>query len=347
MDSETLPLIIGYHARKTGVKTYEEAYRRAAQMVVEELPNVIPCVALFISGPRNTRLNINPRTADALGSRPKLPLRGEPTGELLFHASYLDLPWATSEMSYGALSAPSAPQLPGTLSVPSSPMSYDVPNASSSSQSANAGAEDAVFARIDAMIEVCAQSRADVVIHGGSHIFDSTFTHPILARMSRSLDKVWQKMHPPRMPRIFIETMAHDGRFASPNALNTIFDDQSVLWHEPGHEERGNIGLCIDTAHIWAAGANIASREDCAEWLQAIRTDIPVAMHLNDSKEVIGTHTDEHTTLGHGEIWSLSDGYVAALNWCRERHAPVILERNDVPEQEARADLATIRLKLF
>jgi endonuclease IV len=105
-----------------------------------------------------------------------------------------------------------------------------------------------------------------------------------------------------------------------------------------------SIGLCVDTAHIWAAGADISTRIKCAKWFNSLCEDIPVAIHLNDTKEVLGTGKDEHTMLGKGEIWAFENGYVAALNWAHDRDAvPIILERNDDPENEVRADLATIR----
>lgn len=308
------PLIIGYHTRKNGRLSYAAIFQKAWTLVGEEIPNAIPCAAMFISGPRNAHININDQTAEELGVRQLIPTNPHPTGgEIIFHAAYIDLPWA---------------------SVLSDQRS------------------DAVFTRIDQMIAICARARADIVIHSGSRIFDPQSCRPVLARISSSLEKAAAASHSQRMPRIFLETMSHDARFASTNALNSIFDDRSVLWRDPGGTSSSstdvgsNIGLCIDTAHIWAAGANIASREACATWFASLRSDIPFAMHLNDSKEVIGTHKDEHTMLGKGEIWSLEDGYVAALDWARTRRAPVILERNDDPEPEARADLALIARKL-
>lgn len=304
MAAQQNPLIIGYHARKAGFKTYLDAYQHASQLIIDELPEAVPCPALFISGPRNTHINLTTHSATQLGERPLIPPRKVTSGALLFHASYLDLPWATSST------------------------------------------QDNVFERIDQMMEICVLARADVVIHGGSHIFDPERSNPILHRLALSIERARQKFNPPRAPYIFIETMAHDPRFGSTTALNAIFDSIRTAQALAESPSLMNIGLCIDTAHIWATGANITTRESCTAWFDSLRPDVHVAIHLNDSKEVIGTRHDEHTTLGHGEIWSLADGYMTIIEWARDHNAPMVLERNDSPEPESRADLATIRHKL-
>lgn len=275
-----MALIIGQHARVAS-GTYAEVIETAFQLVSDNLPEAIPCVALFIAGPRNTRINITPEIAESFAQLLARRASSHPA-QIVFHASYMDLPWSAMSI------------------------------------------RDDVFARIDRMVALCEVCNADLVIHSGSRIFDRRDRAAAIARIGKSLGRT--------KVRIFLETMQHDDRYADQRELNAIFDD--------AHK---GIGLCIDTAHIWAAGADISTRAKCAEWLSAIRDDIPVAMHLNDSKEVIGSRVDAHTTLGSGEIWGLEDGYVAALHWARDRCAPVILERNDNPTVEVVHDLGVIR----
>ena len=274
------PLVIGFHARKK--VSYAATIESACEFIATHAPYVTPCVAMFVSGPRNSHLNITREIAQQLGARTR--------GEILFHASYTDIPWSAQSLT------------------------------------------DDVFVRVDAIVAACAESRADVVIHCSARVFERAGNELVIERLSESIAKVESV----REPRIFIETMSYDARFADPRALNAIFGDAPP---------RG-IGLCVDTAHVWAAGANLATRESCATWLHSIRADIPIAMHLNDSTEPIGTHTDIHTTLGDGEIWALEDGYMSVIEWARERGAPIILERNSDPAEEAARDIATIARKL-
>lgn len=299
-DNPKKTLIIGYHARKTSSpkKTTCEVLSDAFKLVSDNMHDAIPCAALFISGPRNTHLNITKEEAREIARVLEASRRA-----IVFHASYMDLPWSAATL------------------------------------------EDDVFARVDSMLGICALAGADIVIHSSTHIFEPNRSRPILQRLSAAIEKAHNKYKDARIPRIFIETMSYDERFGSPKALNAIFDDQTILWRARD-DKMCRIGLCIDTAHIWAAGADISTRLSCGTWFESIRADIPVAMHLNDSLEALGTRNDVHTTLGNGEIWSIEDGYVAALAWARRRRAPVILERNDTPELEAVTDLHLIASKL-
>lgn len=290
-------LIIGYHARKEG--TYPATCKEAFSLVSDILPTARPCVAMFISGPRNSHLNITEKISRELAER-------ELGQFILFHASYVDIPW----------------------------------------QSPMASVADGIFERMDAIIAACAKARADVVVHCTSSIFNKITNKRVMARLCESLSSARPhetshetsyetEYETPSHPRIFVETMPHDPRFALTEQINAIFDDVPAQFIS-------RIGICIDTAHVWAAGADISTRAGCADWLRCIRSDIPVAMHLNDSKNVIGTRTDIHTTLGDGEIWALEDGFAAAIEWARARGALVILERNDDPKEEARKDLRKI-----
>ena len=71
-------------------------------------------------------------------------------------------------------------------------------------------------------------------------------------------------------------------------------------------EDKSRIGVCIDTAHIFAAGYDIRSREGyektMAEFDNTIGLKYLKGMHLNDSKAKLGSRVDRHHSLGKGEI---------------------------------------------
>lgn len=73
-----------------------------------------------------------------------------------------------------------------------------------------------------------------------------------------------------------------------------------------GVNDRSRVGVCIDTAHAFAAGYDISTDEGFDETFQAFEEivgfDNLLAMHLNDSKKELGTNVDRHESLGDGHI---------------------------------------------
>jgi deoxyribonuclease IV len=71
-------------------------------------------------------------------------------------------------------------------------------------------------------------------------------------------------------------------------------------------EDKERVGVCIDTAHAFAAGYDISTEEGFEETFnqfdEIIGFDKLLAMHLNDSKKELGTKVDRHDSLGDGHI---------------------------------------------
>ncbi len=86
--------------------------------------------------------------------------------------------------------------------------------------------------------------------------------------------------------------------------------------------------ICIDTAHAFASGYDLAipaGLERLSEEIDAnIGFDRVAALHLNDSKVECGRGLDRHANLGEGHIGY--DGLARVLNHPRIRSLPVILE---------------------
>lgn len=110
------------------------------------------------------------------------------------------------------------------------------------------------------------------------------------------------------------------------------------------------ISICIDTAHLWAAGISLASYEDAKNWIlaclpYALENKIDVMFHLNDQKWDFNSGKDQHLALGEGQIWSAYKHDLAAsgvnyiLEFALQNDLDVILERN--PSQIG-ADLMAI-----
>lgn len=67
-----------------------------------------------------------------------------------------------------------------------------------------------------------------------------------------------------------------------------------------------NLGVCIDTAHIFTAGYDLRTVDTLERTLEAFDHEIGLgllgAVHLNDSKAPYGSNRDRHENLGAGEI---------------------------------------------
>jgi deoxyribonuclease-4 len=73
-----------------------------------------------------------------------------------------------------------------------------------------------------------------------------------------------------------------------------------------GGIEEFQMGVCIDTCHIYSAGYDIRTRKAYEETMELferiVGLDHLMVLHLNDSKGYIGSRVDRHTHIGRGEI---------------------------------------------
>jgi deoxyribonuclease-4 len=65
-------------------------------------------------------------------------------------------------------------------------------------------------------------------------------------------------------------------------------------------------GVCIDTCHTWAAGYPLQTADDyaatIAELDRLVGLDRVKAIHLNDSKQGLGSRVDRHAHIGQGKL---------------------------------------------
>ena len=71
-------------------------------------------------------------------------------------------------------------------------------------------------------------------------------------------------------------------------------------------DNKVRVGVCIDTAHAYAAGYDISTKQGFEETFEQFNKivgfDYLKAMHLNDSKKELGSQVDRHDSLGDGLI---------------------------------------------
>lgn len=98
-------------------------------------------------------------------------------------------------------------------------------------------------------------------------------------------------------------------------------------------EFSAQLGVCLDTAHMWAAGFDIGTPEGAASVLTQADSIIGLGrvpvVHVNDAREGCGSHRDIHARIGEGMI--PVEGLRAFLRDPRIAHATGILE-TPIPE---------------
>ncbi|RMG52501.1 MAG: deoxyribonuclease IV [Acidobacteria bacterium] len=105
------------------------------------------------------------------------------------------------------------------------------------------------------------------------------------------------------------------------------------------------IGCCLDTAHTFAAGYDIATPRGCHRTLSLIAATIGLetlhVIHANDTRVPLGGAVDRHWHIGRGHIDLAAFGYL--LNHPIIGCLPFILETPKTSDQDDRRNLATLR----
>ena len=106
------------------------------------------------------------------------------------------------------------------------------------------------------------------------------------------------------------------------------------------------LGVCFDTAHAFAAGYELRTRQGYeATWADFDATlglDRLKAIHLNDSQRGLGSRRDRHEQIGQGELGL--ELFRFLMNDPRFRGVPMTLETEKGPDlAEDKENLALLR----
>ncbi len=117
---------------------------------------------------------------------------------------------------------------------------------------------------------------------------------------------------------ILLETMAGKGTECGSSIEEIATIINGVILKE-------KIGVCIDTCHINDAGYDIGDIDSYLEdFDKLIGIEKIKCVHLNDSKNLVGTHKDRHHNFGYGEIGF--EKLMNIVNHPKLKDVPKILE---------------------
>lgn len=192
-----------------------------------------------------------------------------------------------------------------------------------------------VEAYIEDILEAEVLGADYIVTHMGSH--KETTEEEGLARFIEALDRILEKSQSTKVG-VLLENTAGSGSW-----LGYKFSHHKEIIQCLKHKER--VGLCLDTAHAYLAGYDIATKEGLESALDEIDEMVGLnrlkAVHLNDAKDKLGSKHDRHEHIGKGKIGL--EGMRRIINHPRLRDLPFILETPKKSDEDDSMNLNTVR----
>ncbi len=131
-----------------------------------------------------------------------------------------------------------------------------------------------------------------LVLHPGSHV--GTGIENGLNSIVQALDDVFSKDDSD--VKIALETMAGKG-----NEMGANFEQLAYIIKHVKDNHR--LGVCFDTCHVNDEGLDVKNLDKTLEEFdRIIGLDRLLCIHINDSKNPLGSHKDRHENIGYGEI---------------------------------------------
>ncbi len=136
-----------------------------------------------------------------------------------------------------------------------------------------------------------------VVTHIGHKLKDEPpEAEEALSRVADSIRRALEES--PGPTKLLLENTAGQGQ-----ELGVSF--QSIAWLL-GLLPKERVGACLDTCHAFGGGYDLSTAKGVEDVLTKFDNSVGLAnlgaIHLNDSKGVLGGHTDRHENIGKGMI---------------------------------------------
>ncbi len=124
---------------------------------------------------------------------------------------------------------------------------------------------------------------------------------------------------------VLLETMAGKG-----SEVGGRFEELAAILSQV--ELSDKVGVCLDTCHVYDGGYDIVHDLDgvLAEFDRIVGLSRLKAVHINDSKNPMGSHKDRHEKIGQGSIGT--EAFARIINHPALRELPFYLETpNELP----------------
>jgi len=158
-----------------------------------------------------------------------------------------------------------------------------------------------------------------------------------LSRIIQALNKILKETKEVKT-KVLLENTSGSGHW-----LGYKFSHQKIVLDGLNRPEA--VGICLDTAHAWAAGYKINEPRGLKTLLdeidQAVGLERLKVIHLNDTQEELGSLRDRHFDIGKGKIGR--KGFNLIVNHPRLRELPFILETPKNSDDEDKENLNVVR----
>lgn len=150
--------------------------------------------------------------------------------------------------------------------------------------------------------------------HPGSHVKQGVETG--ISYIAQMLNRINEKGY---STTILLETMAGKG-----TEIGRSFEELQAIIEKV--EDTSRLGVCLDTCHVFDGGYDIVDSLDevVKQFDEVIGLKRLKAIHLNDSKNELGSHKDRHEKIGEGNIGLTA--FQNIINHPKLRELPFFLE---------------------
>ncbi len=172
------------------------------------------------------------------------------------------------------------------------------------------------------------------VTHLGSHV--GTGEAAGMRRFSEALNEIIKRADPKAM--ILLETTAGSG-----DQLGYEFKQiRSII---DGVKKKDKIGVCLDTAHVFAAGYDLRTAAGLDKMLKSFDRELGLdrlkVIHFNDSLSEFGSRVDRHQHIGKGKIGLAALKRV--INHPKLKGAAFIMETPKITEKDDKMNMAAAK----